>query len=220
MAEADGNRTRQRQHLPLSDFEDRAGHQTEYASLGHGFIMAGTIEAMLTSVGHGALDRAGLVHLLHSAGIEALVDIRRFPNSRHNPDVEMTTMTEWTRDAGLAYRWDERLGGRRRLPAGEEPEDGWWRVGQFAAYAAYTRTAQFEEALTELVEQSKQQPTAMMCSESVWWRCHRRIVADVAMLRFDVEVCHLMHDGRLVPHTPSDGARIRPDGQVGWPSQN
>lgn len=180
--------------------------------------MAVTMKTMLTTVGHGALDRTGLVALLHSAGIKALVDIRRFPNSRHNPDVEMTAMTAWTRDAGLAYRWDERLGGRRRLPADTEPEDGWWRVAQFAAYAAYTRTAAFGEALTELVEQAAQQPTAIMCSESVWWRCHRRIVADVAVLEFDIDASHLMHDGRLVAHTPSEGARIRPDGRVGWPS--
>ena len=217
MAEADGNRTRQRQRLPLSDFEDRAGHQTGNASPNHGSIMAGTMGAMLTSVGHGALDRTGLVQLLHSADIEALVDIRRFPNSRHNPDVEMATMAEWTRDAGLAYRWDERLGGRRRLPACAAPEDDWWRVAQFAAYAAYTRTEPFTTALTELIEQSKRQRTAMMCSESVWWRCHRRIVADVAVLRFGVEVSHLMHDGRRVTHSPSDGARIRPNGQIGWP---
>lgn len=218
MAEADGNRTRQRQRLPLSDFEDRADHQIGYASSGHGNIMAGTMETMLTSVGHGALDRAELAALLRSARIEALVDIRRFPNSRHNPDVEMSTMAAWTRDAGLAYRWDERLGGRRRLPAGSEPEDGWWRVAQFAAYASYTRTEPFNQALAELVEQAKRQPTAMMCSESVWWRCHRRIVADVAMLEFGIQVGHLMHDGRVVPHTPSEGALIRPDGKVWWPS--
>jgi uncharacterized protein (DUF488 family) len=56
----------------------------------------------------------------------------------------------------------------------------------------------------------------MMCSESVWWRCHRRIVADVAVVKFSVKVCHLMHDGRLVPHPPSEGARLRPDGQIVW----
>jgi uncharacterized protein (DUF488 family) len=178
--------------------------------------MAGTMETMLTSVGHGALDRAALVHLLRSAGIEALVDIRRFPNSRHNPDVERTAITAWARDAGLAYRWDDRLGGRRRLPAGSDPEDNWWRVSQFAAYAAYTRTTPFQEALTQLVDQSRTTSTAMMCSEAVWWRCHRRIVADVAVLEFGVEVRHLMHDGRLVAHTPSDGARVRPDGQISW----
>ena len=90
-------------------------------------------------MGHGALDRAGLVQLLRAADIEALVDIRRFPNSRHNPVVEMSAITSWVQDAGLVYRWDPRLGGRRRLPAGSDPEDTWWRVKQFAAYAAYTR---------------------------------------------------------------------------------
>jgi uncharacterized protein (DUF488 family) len=157
-----------------------------------------------------------LVQLLRAADIEALVDIRRFPNSRHNPDVEMSAITAWAQEAGLVYRWDARLGGRRTLPAGSDPEDTWWRVKQFAAYAAYTRTAPFGEALAELVEQSERQRTAMMCSEAVWWRCHRRIVADVAVLKFSVQVCHLMHDGRLVPHTPSEGARLRPDGQIGW----
>nr|WP_090276520.1 DUF488 domain-containing protein [Mycolicibacterium komanii] len=171
---------------------------------------------MLTSVGHGALDRSALVRLLGGAEVEALVDIRRYPNSRHNPDVATAAITEWAAEAGLAYRWEQRLGGRRSLPAGAEPEDPWWRVKQFAAYSAYTRTDEFGDALGELVEQSQDRHTAMMCSESVWWRCHRRIVADVAVLRFEVPVAHLMHDGRLVAHTPSEGARIRDDGLVVW----
>lgn len=171
---------------------------------------------MLTSVGHGALDRSALLRLLREAEIEALVDIRRYPNSRHNPDVGMTAITEWAGQAGLTYRWEQRLGGRRSLPADSPPADPWWRVKQFAAYAAYTRTDEFNDALSDLVDQSRRQRTAMMCSESVWWRCHRRIVADVAMLRCSVPVVHLMHDGRLVPHTPSAGARVRDDGLVVW----
>jgi uncharacterized protein (DUF488 family) len=171
---------------------------------------------VLTSVGHGALDRTALVRLLLGAGIEALVDIRRFPNSRHNPDVESSAIGEWAADAGLAYRWEPRLGGRRTLPAGAQPEDTWWRVRQFAAYAAYTRTAVFSDALAELVEQSQRQHVAMMCSEAVWWRCHRRIVADVAVLKYSLPVSHLMHDGRLVAHPPSEGARIRADGDIVW----
>nr|CRL67319.1 hypothetical protein CPGR_00374 [Mycolicibacterium malmesburyense] len=167
-------------------------------------------------MGHGALDRSELVRLLGGAEVEALVDIRRYPNSRHNPDVATAAITEWAADAGLVYRWEQRLGGRRSLPADTEPEDPWWRVKQFAAYAAYTRTEDFQDALGELIEQSRRQHTAMMCSESVWWRCHRRIVADVAVLRFSVPVAHLMHDGRLTPHTPSEGARIRDDGLVVW----
>ena len=192
--------------------EQDAGSGPVRTRVVHKAIMAG----VLISVGHGALDRTGLVHLLRAADIEALVDIRRFPNSRHNPDVERTAITAWAQDAGLAYRWDARLGGRRRLPAGSDPEDTWWRVQQFAAYAADTRTAPFSEALSELVEQSKRQRTAMMCSEALWWRWHRRIVADVAVLLFSVDVCHLMHDGRRVAHTPSEGARLRPDGQIEW----
>jgi uncharacterized protein (DUF488 family) len=177
---------------------------------------AGYTDGVLTSVGHGALDKTALVELLRGAGIDALVDIRRFPNSRHNPDVETSAIAGWAADAGLAYRWEPRLGGRRTLPAGAQPEDTWWRVRQFAAYAAYTRTTQFCEALTELVEQSQQQHTAMMCSEAVWWRCHRRLVADVAMLKHSLPVCHLMHDGRLVAHAPSEGARMRADGSIVW----
>ncbi|MGV0578381.1 DUF488 domain-containing protein [Mycolicibacterium elephantis] len=171
---------------------------------------------MLISVGHGTLDKAALVELLTGAEVEALVDIRRYPNSRRNPDVATEAITAWAADAGLDYRWDARLGGRRRLPADTEPEDTWWRVKQFAAYAAYTRTAEFGEALDELLAQSRRQRTAMMCSEAVWWRCHRRIVADVAVVKFSTEVFHLMHDGRLRAHPPSEGARLRDDGQLVW----
>lgn len=167
-------------------------------------------------MGHGTLDKAALVELLTGAEVEALVDIRRYPNSRRNPDVATEAITAWAADAGLDYRWDARLGGRRRLPADTEPEDTWWRVKQFAAYAAYTRTAEFGEALDELLAQSRRQRTAMMCSEAVWWRCHRRIVADVAVVKCSTEVSHLMHDGRLRPHPPSEGARLRDDGQLVW----
>ena len=157
-----------------------------------------------------------MLRLLQDAEVEALVDIRRFPNSRHNPDVETGAITAWAGDAGLEYRWEPRLGGRRRLPAGSEPEDTWWRVKQFAAYAAYTRTAPFGDALGDLVAQSGRMRTAMMCSEALWWRCHRRIVADVAAMAFSTRVRHLMHDGRLPDHPTSDGARLRPDGHVVW----
>ena len=114
-------------------------------------------------------------------------------------------MAVWLRDAGIDYRWEVRLGGRRRLPVEAAPEDTWWRVEQFAAYAAYTRTAPFEDAVAALLDQAARQRTAMMCSESVWWRCHRRLVADVAVLKFGVDVHHLMHDGRLVEHMPARG---------------
>ncbi|MEE2030801.1 DUF488 domain-containing protein [Rhodococcus chondri] len=171
---------------------------------------------MLLSVGHGRLQRPELTALMRSAGVESLVDIRRFPGSRRNPDVASDAMGEWLPDAGVAYRLEQRLGGRRRLPAGTDTEDPWWRVEQFAAYAAHTRSTEFGEALEELLDESAGCSTAMMCSESVWWRCHRRLVADVVVLRFEREVLHLMHDGRTVAHEPASGARIRDDGHVVW----
>lgn len=169
---------------------------------------------MLIAFGHGALDEDRLTTLLRGAALNEVVDIRRFPHSRHNPDVESDAMTQWLPRNGIAYSQDGRLGGRRRLPAGTVSEDPWWRVPQFAAYAAHTRTTELEDALREIIDRRDQ--VAVMCSESVWWRCHRRLVADVAVLRWDVPVEHLMHDGRLMPHTPSPGARIGRGGQVFW----
>jgi uncharacterized protein (DUF488 family) len=101
----------------------------------------------LLTVGHGPDARVRLGERLAAAGLEQLVDVRRFPGSRHNPDVGRDALATWLPAQGIGYRWDERLGGRRRLPAGEPVEDAWWTVAQFAAYAAHTRTAEFVAAL-------------------------------------------------------------------------
>jgi uncharacterized protein (DUF488 family) len=170
--------------------------------------------ATLFTVGHGRLDRAQLGALLGEAGIARLVDIRRFPGSRANPDVSRDVLSQWLPDFGIDYQWEERLGGRRRLPAGAEAEDSWWRVDQFAAYAAHTRTPEFAAALDEVL--ARPGPTAVMCSEAVWWRCHRRLVADVVVLARGGTVHHLMHDGRTVEHTAAEGGRVRKDGDVVW----
>jgi uncharacterized protein (DUF488 family) len=133
----------------------------------------------LLTVGHGSDGRAALGARLTGAGIEELVDVRRFPGSRTNPDVRRAALAGWLPARGIAYRWEERLGGRRRLPPGEPPVDGWWTVGQFAAYAAHTRSAEFTDALAAVLAAAEDRTVAVMCSESVWWRCHRRLIADV-----------------------------------------
>ncbi|MCZ2823025.1 MULTISPECIES: DUF488 domain-containing protein [unclassified Modestobacter] len=171
----------------------------------------------LLTVGHGPEDRARLLTRFADAGVAEVVDVRRFPGSRVNPDVRREALTEWLPAAGVTYRWEERLGGRRRLPAGEPVADGWWTVAQFAAYAAHTRTTEFAAALDEVLAAAADRTVAVMCSESVWWRCHRRLIADVVVLARGLPVHHLMPDGRRTPHRPAEGAVLGADGAVHWP---
>jgi uncharacterized protein (DUF488 family) len=171
----------------------------------------------LLTVGHGPQDRHALGARLTAAEVSRVVDVRRFPGSRTNPDVRREALEEWLPALGIDYRWDARLGGRRSLPAGQPVEDDWWTVAQFAAYAAHTRTTEFGTALDEVLADAAGTTVAVMCSESVWWRCHRRLIADVAVLGRDASVLHLMPDGRLTPHRPSAGAVVS-DGVVRWPA--
>ena len=173
----------------------------------------------LLTVGHGPQDRDALGALLTGGGVEEVVDVRRFPGSRNNPDVSRSALEEWLPAFGVRYRWEERLGGRRQLPKGEPVQDGWWTVAQFAAYAAHTRTPEFRSALDEVLAEAARTTVAVMCSESVWWRCHRRLIADVAVMARGVPVRHLMPDGRLAPHRPSAGAVVI-DGAVLWPARS
>ncbi len=170
----------------------------------------------LLTVGHGRLDRASFGELLTGAGVDLLVDVRRFPGSRTNQDTRHEALTGWLPELGIEYRWEERLGGRRHLPAGEPDLDRWWTVPAFRAYAAHTRTTEFGLALAEVISQGESRSVAVMCSESVWWRCHRRLIADVAVLARDCVVRHLMPGGRLAEHRVAEGARLQADGKVVW----
>lgn len=166
------------------------------------------MSAPLLTIGHGTSDRAELEQRFSQAGIATIVDVRRFPGSRRNHEVSREAMEQWVPEAGIRYRWEERLGGRRRVPKEDPDADAWWRVEAFRAYAAYTRTAEFDAAMTELVQRTRDETVAVMCSEFVWWRCHRRLISDVAVLVHDLRVEHVMPDGRRTVHEPSEGARV------------
>lgn len=169
------------------------------------------------TIGHGTYTPVELTDLLHGAGVKTLVDVRRYPGSRKHPEMGQDALREWLpRDAGIAYRWEENLGGRRHIPAGEPQPDSWWRVEAFRAYAAYTRTSAFGEGIRSLRDIAQQQPTSIMCSETVWWRCHRRLIADVLTLKYDVDVRHLMPSGKVTEHPLADGARLRENGTIFW----
>lgn len=164
----------------------------------------------LLTVGHGTLSQDDFTHLLREAGIEALVDVRIAPGSRRSPHFHRDDLDRWLPDAGISYRWERRLGGFRRPPA--ESPDVALRNASFRAYAGHMRTPAFEEALAGVVAQACEARTVVMCSESVWWRCHRRLIADHLTLLEDFDVLHLMAGGRLTPHASTRGVRV--DGDV------
>lgn len=115
-------------------------------------------------------------------------------------------MEEWLPAAGIAYRWEQRLGGFRKLPP--DSPDTSLRNDSFRAYAAYMRTTGFTAALSQLLADASAQKTAIMCSETLWWRCHRRLIADHCVLLDLQPVSHLMPAAKLVPHVPTAGVRV------------
>ena len=157
------------------------------------------------TVGHGTVDTAAFATLISEAGIQVVVDVRRFPGSRRNPRFGSDRMAAWLADAGIDYEWAPSLGGRRKTSAGS-PNTG-LRNAQFRAYADHMATAEFRDGVDRLLDTAAGRAVAVMCAESVWWRCHRRLLADHLVLVVGWDVEHVMHDGRRVRHTVTPGAR-------------
>jgi uncharacterized protein (DUF488 family) len=164
----------------------------------------------LITVGHGTAEASELVALLEGAGVRCLVDVRTAPGSRRNPQFRREEMAGWLPEAGIAYRWERDLGGWRKPDPGSVNLA--LRHPAFRGYADYMRTPPFWAALDRLLAGAARVPTAVMCSETLWWRCHRRLLADAAVLVRGVAVEHLDHRGRLEPHRPTKG--VRRDGDL------
>ena len=164
----------------------------------------------LLTLGHGTATAEEVVALLDAAGVERLVDVRTAPGSRRHPQFRRETMAGWLAEAGVAYRWEPELGGFRK-PA---PDSVNHVLGHpaFRGYADYMRTPPFWTALDRLLAEAATAPTAAMCSETLWWRCHRRLLSDAAVLVRGAEVLHLDHRGGQEPHRPTEG--VRRDGDL------
>jgi uncharacterized protein (DUF488 family) len=160
--------------------------------------------------GHGTASAEQMVSLLRSAGVSVLVDVRTAPGSRRHPHVARTELRRWLPEAGISYRWDKRLGGLRS--AEPDSPDVAFDVDSLRGYAGHMRTPEFLTAVDQLLTLADARCTAVMCAESLWWRCHRRMLADFITAVRDVPVRHLMHDGRLEDHRLSPGLRLRDDG--------
>jgi uncharacterized protein (DUF488 family) len=167
----------------------------------------------LLTLGHGTASAAELSALIRGAGIEAVVDVRSIPKSRRHPWFWREAMAEWIPlEAAASYDWEAELGGFR--PVHRESPNVALRHPSFRAYADYMATPAFLLALDALLARAVGVTTAVLCSETLWWRCHRRLISDAAMLLRGEDVMHLMHDGKLGPHVPTAGVRVTGDGTL------
>ena len=152
----------------------------------------------LLTVGHGTLTAERFSELVRGAGVDLVVDVRRYPGSRRYPHFGSGPMAAWLPPRGVAYRWLPALGGRRS-PSPRSPNTG-LRNPQFRGYGDHMSSEEFSAGVAELLRVQGGRVAAVMCSEAVWWRCHRRLLADHLVLIEKVFVEHLFHDGRLVAH--------------------
>ena len=158
----------------------------------------------LLTIGHGRRPLDELVACLRAAGAETLVDVRRFPRSRRNPQFNPRPLREALEAAGIAYRHAEELGGRRRGEPGEE-RFGCLRVGAFRSYAARVATPAWQEALAAALAEPV---PCFMCAETPWQRCHRRLIAELLVARGH-ELVHLIAPHRHEPHRLFADSEIR-----------
>jgi len=161
---------------------------------------------VLYTVGHSTHPIETFLGLLSQHDIAALADVRSFPSSRRWPQFNQAELQRSVENAEILYRWSKSLGGRRNLKRPDSPHTA-WREPAFRSYADYTESADFENGLQELVELSRANRSAIMCSEGLWWRCHRRIISDNLTAR-GWEVRHIMPDGKFVPHVLAGFATV------------
>ncbi len=120
-------------------------------------------------------------------------------------------MAQWIPElSGAAYEWDSEFGGFRKVNP-DSPNIA-LRNAAFRAYADYMQTSKFLDPFAELMQRATEERIAIMCSESVWWRCHRRLMSDAAVLLYNVDVQHIMHTGDAMPHKLTEGVRVTENG--------
>jgi len=170
------------------------------------------------TIGHSTRPIAEFLTLLQQVGVDLLVDVRSIPRSRTNPQFNADALPGPLGDAGIRYRHLSALGGLRHRKKGAPPSlNTFWHVAAFRNYADYAATEAFQTGLNELRALSRDNCCAIMCAEAVWWRCHRRIIADY-LLTQGVPVMHIMGLDKIDPAKLTPGARAQPDGTLVYPA--
>jgi uncharacterized protein (DUF488 family) len=174
--------------------------------------------AKFYSIGHSNLRLETFCAMLKETGIELLADVRAFPKSRSNPAYNVESFPFHLSRIGIDYQHMRSLGGRRsKQPGIEEHLNAGWRVRAFHNYADYALGDEFEAAFGQLIQFGGDRRLAIMCSEAVWWRCHRRIIVDYLLAK-GLTADHIMPAGRLVTATMTPGASITSQGKVLYPA--
>ncbi|MEU4429566.1 DUF488 family protein [Nocardia rhamnosiphila] len=158
------------------------------------------------TIGHSTRPVAEFIGTLEYVGIGLVADIRTVPKSRHNPQFHIDRLGESLAAAGIGYLPLPGLGGLRK-PARDSINTGWRNVS-FRGYADYMQTRSFEEAIEELIALTAERVTVIMCAEAVFWRCHRRLVADALLVR-GIDVQHIMGASTLTPAAMTSFASVR-----------
>ncbi|MER6119351.1 DUF488 domain-containing protein [Streptomyces sp. NPDC001743] len=161
----------------------------------------------ICTVGHSTRTFDEMLELLRNNEITCLADVRSFPSSRKFPQWNQQEIID-ALPPGIGYRWMRELGGRRHTPKGVPSENGAWRVKAFRDYADYMASEDFERGLSELLGMAVHERPAIMCSEAVPWRCHRRLITDALIVR-GVEVVHIMSPTTAKPAVLNENARLR-----------
>jgi uncharacterized protein (DUF488 family) len=170
------------------------------------------------TIGHSTRTLAEFVSLLRQVDVTLLVDVRSIPRSRAAPQFNGDTLPDSLAADGIGYRHLRALGGRRHHRKGAQPSlNTYWRVAAFRNYADYAETDEFRAGLDGLLTLARGYRCAIMCAEAVWWRCHRRIIADY-LLADGRRVEHIMGPGQVVPATLTLGARVMAGGTLRYPA--
>ena len=175
--------------------------------------------ATFYTIGHSNREPQVVVTMLKDAGVTMLADVRAFPRSRSNPAFNVDSFPDLLEEENIAYRHLDRLGGRRKKqPDVDDGLNAFWRVRSFHNYADYALGDEFQSALRELEDIGAEQSVTLMCSEAVWWRCHRRLITDYLLARRH-RVIHLMAPGRQQDAVLSKGAVVQSDCNIIYPGE-
>lgn len=170
------------------------------------------------TIGHSTRTIAGFAALLQSVGVGRVVDVRSVPRSRTNSQYNVTVLPAHLAAYAIEYEHLADLGGlRRRSESVAAHVNGFWRHPGFHNYADYALSQAFDRGLDRLLALGTDDTCALMCAEAVWWRCHRRIIADYLLAR-GAAVYHLMGSDRIQPARLTPGAQTSNDGKVTYPA--